>query len=224
MEYGFSTAAYVVAAVLFILSLGGLSGQESAKRAVWYGITGMGLAVFATLMGPGQGNWALSVALVLAGGAIGWVVAQRVQMTEMPQLVAAMHSLVGLAAVFIGFNAEIEMVRIAALHAAGDAAGIEALKGFAQKVAHKTPAEINILKIEVFLGVFIGAVTFTGSVIAFGKLAGKVTSKAVKLPGGHLLNAAAAAGSLALLVMYFNGAGSWTLIGMTLLAFFIGYH
>ena len=224
MEFGFTTAAYIVAAVLFILALGGLSGQESAKRAVWYGITGMGLAVFATLMGPGQGNWALSVALVLAGGAIGWVVAQRVQMTEMPQLVAAMHSLVGLAAVFIGFNAEIEMVRIAALHAAGDAAGIEALKGFAQKVAHKTPAEINILKIEVFLGVFIGAVTFTGSVIAFGKLAGKVTSKAVKLPGGHLLNAAAAAGSLALLVMYFNGAGSWTLIGMTLLAFFIGYH
>ncbi|MCV2863672.1 NAD(P)(+) transhydrogenase (Re/Si-specific) subunit beta [Albidovulum sediminicola] len=224
MEYGFSTAAYVVAAVLFILSLGGLSGQESAKRAVWYGIVGMGLAVLATLMGPGHGNWALSVVLVLAGGAIGWVVAQRVQMTEMPQLVAAMHSLVGLAAVFIGFNAEIEMVRIAALQAAGDATGLEALKGFAEKVAHKTPAEINILKFEVFLGVFIGAVTFTGSVIAFGKLAGKVTSKAMKLPGGHLLNAAAAAGSIALLVMYFNGAGSWTLILMTLLAFFIGYH
>ncbi|MCV2869752.1 NAD(P)(+) transhydrogenase (Re/Si-specific) subunit beta [Defluviimonas sp. WL0002] len=224
MEYGFSTAAYVVAAVLFILSLGGLSGQESAKRAVWYGIVGMGLAVLATLMGPGQGNWVLSVILVIAGGVIGWMVAQRVQMTEMPQLVAAMHSLVGLAAVFIGFNAEIEMVRIAALQAAGDATGLEALKGFAEKVAHKTPAEINILKIEVFLGVFIGAVTFTGSVIAFGKLAGKVTSKAMKLPGGHLLNAAAAAGSLALLVMYFNGAGSWTLILMTLLAFFIGYH
>ena len=224
MEFGFTTAAYVVAAVLFILSLGGLSGQESAKRAVWYGIVGMALAVLATLIGPGSGLWLLSVLLIACGGAIGVYIAQRVQMTEMPQLVAAMHSLVGLAAVFIGFNAEIEMVRIAALHAAGDAAGIEALKGFAQKVAHKTPAEINILKIEVFLGVFIGAVTFTGSVIAFGKLAGKVTSKAVKLPGGHLLNAAAAAGSLALLVMYFNGAGSWTLIGMTLLAFFIGYH
>jgi NAD(P) transhydrogenase subunit beta len=99
MEYGFTTAAYVVAAILFILSLGGLSGQESAKRAVWYGIAGMALAVAATLVGPGHSLWVLSVVLILAGGAAGWVVAQRVQMTEMPQLVAAMHSLVGLAAV-----------------------------------------------------------------------------------------------------------------------------
>ncbi len=87
MEYGFTTAAYVVAAVLFILSLGGLSGQESAKRAVWYGIVGMGLAVVATLYGPGAGNWFVSVVMIAIGGAIGWVVAQRVQMTEMPQLV-----------------------------------------------------------------------------------------------------------------------------------------
>jgi NAD(P) transhydrogenase subunit beta len=224
MEYGFSTAVYIIAAVLFILSLGGLSGQESAKRAVWYGIAGMGLAVLATLMGPGSGNWLLSVVLVLAGGAIGWFIAQRVQMTEMPQLVAAMHSLVGLAAVFIGFNAEVEMTRIAALSAAGDTAGIEALKGFAAKVADKTPAEINVLMVEVFLGVFIGAVTFTGSVIAFGKLAGKVDSKAKKLPGGHMLNATAAFGSFALLLLYLGGAGTWTLVVMTLLAFFIGYH
>ena len=105
MDYGFTTAAYVVAAVLFILSLGGLSGQESAKRAVWYGIVGMALAVAATLYGPGFGLWWLSVVLIAGGGAIGWIVAQRVQMTEMPQLVAAMHSLVGLAAVFIGYNA-----------------------------------------------------------------------------------------------------------------------
>ncbi len=224
MEYGFSIAVYIIAAVLFILSLGGLSGQESAKRAVWYGIAGMGLAVLATLMGPGSGNWLLSVVLVLAGGAIGWFIAQRVQMTEMPQLVAAMHSLVGLAAVFIGFNAEVEMTRIAALSAAGDTAGIEALKGFAAKVADKTPAEINVLMIEVFLGVFIGAVTFTGSVIAFGKLAGKVDSKAKKLPGGHMLNAMAAFGSFALLLLYLGGAGTWTLVLMTLLAFFIGYH
>ena len=101
MEYGFTTAAYVVAAVLFIQSLGGLSGQESAKRAVWYGIVGMALAVAATLYGPGAGHWLISVVMVAAGGAIGWVVAKRVQMTEMPQLVAAMHSLVGLAAVFL---------------------------------------------------------------------------------------------------------------------------
>ena len=86
MDFGFTTAAYVVAAVLFILSLGGLSGQESAKRAVWYGIFGMGLAVFATLIGPGAGLWLLSLLLIAAGGSIGYVVAQRVQMTEMPQL------------------------------------------------------------------------------------------------------------------------------------------
>ncbi len=224
MEYGFTTAAYVVAAVLIIQSLGGLSGQESAKRAVWYGIFGMGLAVVATLMGPGAGNWLISAVMIAVGGAIGWVVAQRVQMTEMPQLVAAMHSLVGLAAVFIGFNAEIEMVRIAALIAAGDADGLNALTGFAQKVAEKSATETNILKIEVFLGVFIGAVTFTGSVIAYGKLAGKVDGKAKKLPGGHVLNAGAAILSLILLVMYFQGAGSWALILMTLAAFFIGYH
>ena len=224
MEYGFTTAAYVVAAVLIIQSLGGLSGQESAKRAVWYGIFGMGLAVVATLMGPGAGNWLISVVMIAAGGAIGYVVAQRVQMTEMPQLVAAMHSLVGLAAVFIGFNAEIEMVRIASLIAAGDADGLNALTGFAQKVAEKSATEINILKIEVFLGVFIGAVTFTGSVIAYGKLAGKVDGKAKKLPGGHALNAGAAILSVLLLVLYMQGAGSWALILMTLAAFFIGYH
>ena len=114
MEFGFTTAAYVVAAVLFILSLGGLSGQESAKRAVWYGITGMALAVAATIYGPGMGLWWLSVVLIAGGGTIGWVVAQRVQMTEMPQLVAAMHSLVGLAAVFIGFNTHVELVRVQA--------------------------------------------------------------------------------------------------------------
>ena len=224
MEYGFTTAAYVVAAILFILSLGGLSGQESAKRAVWYGIVGMALAVLATLIGPGSGFWFLSIILIAFGGVIGFNVAQRVQMTEMPQLVAAMHSLVGLAAVFIGFNAEIEMVRIAALQAAADTSALEALKGFALKVAEKSPAEITVLKIEVFLGVFIGAITFTGSVVAYGKLAGKVTSKAEKLPGGHLLNAAAALGSLVLLVLYLNGAGPWTLVLMALLAFFIGYH
>jgi NAD(P) transhydrogenase subunit beta len=162
--------------------------------------------------------------MIAVGGAIGWVVAQRVQMTEMPQLVAAMHSLVGLAAVFIGYNTEIEMAGIAALQAAGDADALAALSGFAQKIAEKSASEIAILKIETFLGVFIGAVTFTGSVIAYGKLAGKVDGKATKLPGGHVLNAGAAALSLILLVMYFNGAGTWALIVMTLAAFFIGYH
>ena len=220
MEIGFTTAAYVVAAVLFILSLGGLSGQESAKRAVWYGIVGMALAVAATLVGPGAGLWMLSLVLIVAGGIIGYIVAKRVQMTEMPQLVAAMHSLVGLAAVFVGYNAYLELGRVMAMSAEER----EALEGFAAILAHKDAVEQTILKVEVFLGVFIGAVTFTGSVIAFGKLAGKVTSKATKLPGGHALNAAAALGSLVLLAMFLNGAGVWTLIAMTLLAFFIGYH
>ncbi|MFN3722377.1 MAG: NAD(P)(+) transhydrogenase (Re/Si-specific) subunit beta [Paracoccaceae bacterium] len=220
MEYGFTTAAYVVAAILFILSLGGLSGQESAKRAVWYGIVGMALAIVATLMGPGAGNWFASLVMIAIGGGIGYVVAQRVQMTEMPQLVAAMHSLVGLAAVFVGFNADLELTRVLAMEPAARVG----LEGFAALLAKKSAVEISILRVEVVLGVFIGAVTFTGSVIAFGKLAGKVNTTAQKLPGGHMLNAAAAIGSVILGVMYFNDAGVWTLVLMTLLAFFIGYH
>ncbi|AZL60953.1 NAD(P)(+) transhydrogenase (Re/Si-specific) subunit beta [Tabrizicola piscis] len=220
MDYGFTTAAYVVAAVLFILSLGGLSGQESAKRAVWYGIVGMALAVAATLYGPGAGNWLISLVMIAVGGAIGWVVAQRVQMTEMPQLVAAMHSLVGLAAVFIGFNTHIELVRVAGM----DEAARALLDGFAAVVAHKSGVEVTILRVETFLGVFIGAVTFTGSVIAFGKLAGKVDGKAKKLPGGHLLNAGAAIISLVLLAVYLQSGSTLALIGMTLAALFIGYH
>ena len=152
--------------------------------------------------------------------AIGWQVAMKVQMTEMPQLVAALHSFVGLAAVLIGFNAHIELAAVMKL----DAVAREALTGFAGVLAHKTGVEISILKVEVFLGVFIGAVTFTGSIIAFGKLAGKVDGKAKKLPGGHMLNAGAAALSLLLLIVYVQGAGFWALFLMTLLAFFIGYH
>ncbi|WP_163846185.1 NAD(P)(+) transhydrogenase (Re/Si-specific) subunit beta [Pseudooceanicola aestuarii] len=220
MEFGFTTAAYVVAAVLFILSLGGLSGQESAKRAVWYGIVGMGLAVLATLIGPGAGLWLLSAVLIAAGGLIGVVVAKRVQMTEMPQLVAAMHSLVGLAAVFVGYNAHLELVRVMAM----PHEQYEALKGFAAIVSHKTAVEVNILRVELFLGVFIGAVTFTGSVIAYGKLAGKVSSAATKLPGGHILNAAAAGLSVICLIWYFNTGGFLPLFLMTLFALFIGYH
>ena len=98
------------------------------------------------------------------------------------------------------------------------------VKGFAAVLAHKDSVEQSILKVEVFLGVFIGAVTFTGSIVAFGKLAGKVDGKAKKLPGGHILNASAAILSLILMALYLNGAGIWTLILMTLFAFFIGYH
>ena len=220
MDFGFTTAAYVVSAVLFILSLGGLSGQESAKRAVWYGIVGMGLAVFATIIGPGSGLWLLSIVLIAAGGYIGYQVAQKVQMTEMPQLVAAMHSLVGLAAVFVGFIAHIELNRVMGM----DAEARKALDGFAGLLAKKQGVEINILRVELFLGIFIGAVTFTGSVIAYGKLAGKVNTTAEKLPGGHMLNAGAAAISVLCLFWYFNTGGFMPLFIMTLAALFIGYH
>ncbi len=220
MEFGFTTAAYVVAAVLFILSLGGLSGQESAKRAVWYGIVGMGLAVFATLIGPGSGLWLASVVLIALGGAIGYQLATRVQMTQMPELVAAMHSLVGLAAVFVGFIAHIELGRVLAM----DETARKSLEGFAALLAKKDGIEVSILRVELFLGVFIGAVTFTGSVIAYGKLAGKVDSAAKKLPGGHMLNAAAAAISVLCLIWYSNTGGFLPLFLMTLAALFIGYH
>ena len=241
MEFGFTIAAYAVAAVLFILSLGGLSGQESAKRAVWYGIVGMAIAVLATLIGPGQGLSWLSIILIALGAAVGYQLATKVQMTQMPELVAIMHSLVGLAAVFVGFNADIMISSLGQTFAdngltlgavAEDgytAVGLpkeiyEDLSSFGQLIAKKTSVEISILQVELVLGIWIGAVTFTGSVIAYGKLAGKVNSSAKKLPGGHILNAAAAGLSLLFAIMYFSGAGSWTLVLLTLLALFIGYH
>ncbi|MEL6409531.1 MAG: NAD(P)(+) transhydrogenase (Re/Si-specific) subunit beta [Pseudomonadota bacterium] len=240
MEFGFTIAAYAVAAVLFILSLGGLSGQESAKRAVWYGIVGMAIAVVATLFGPGSGLGVVSVILIILGAGVGYQLATKVQMTQMPELVAIMHSLVGLAAVFVGFNADIMINNVGGLFAdnslvmgAQTADGgfvklpkevYDGLSAFGQLIAKKTPVEINILRVELVLGIWIGAVTFTGSVIAYGKLAGKVDTSAKKLPGGHLLNAGAAALSLLLAIMYLGGSGSWTLIILTLLALFIGYH
>ncbi|MEM9394495.1 MAG: NAD(P)(+) transhydrogenase (Re/Si-specific) subunit beta [Pseudomonadota bacterium] len=241
MEYGFTIAAYVVAAVLFILSLGGLSGQESAKRAVWYGIVGMAIAVIATLIGPGQGLAAVSIILIGLGAIVGYQLATKVQMTQMPELVAIMHSLVGLAAVFVGFNADIMINNVADIYASVEqvlgavgpdgytAIGLpkeinDGLSSFGQLIAKKSSVEITILRVELVLGIWIGAVTFTGSVIAYGKLAGKVDSAAKQLPGGHLLNAAAAAGSIVLMFAYLGGAGSWTLVLLTLLALFIGYH
>jgi NAD(P) transhydrogenase subunit beta len=241
MDFGFTIAAYAVAAVLFILSLGGLSGQESAKRAVWYGIAGMAIAVVATMVGPGQGLWGASIVLIALGAAVGYQLATRVQMTQMPELVAIMHSLVGLAAVFVGFNADIMINAVAGIYEANSlvlgavgpdgytAIGLpkeinDGLSSFGQLIAKKSNVEINILKIELVLGIWIGAVTFTGSVIAYGKLAGKVDTSAKQLPGGHLLNAGAALGSVLLAALYLGDAGSWTLVLLTLLALFIGYH
>ena len=220
MDLGFTTAVYVVAAILFILSLGGLSGQESAKRAVWYGIVGMGLAVLATVIGPGAGLWQLTAILIVIGGLIGYQLASKVEMTQMPELVAGMHALVGLAAVFVGFNAHFELANVLTM----DDTAKKTLEGFAALLAKKSGAEINILRVEASLGIWIGAVTFTGSVIAYGKLSGKVTSAATKLPGGHLLNASAAISSLACLGWYLSSGALLPLVILTILALFIGVH
>jgi len=247
MENAFTIAAYVVAAILFILSLGGLSGQESAKRAVWYGIAGMAIAVFATIVGPGSGLWLLSLVLIALGAGVGYQLATKVEMTQMPELVAIMHSLVGLAAVFVGFNAHMQIELITSIfnaaelafpvagHAADQAAQhaglMDGLSAFGQLIAKKSSVEIGILRVELVLGIWIGAVTFTGSVIAYAKLAGNssllpfsIDTGAKKLPGGHFLNAGAAALSALLLVIYLANGGTWALILLALAGLFIGYH
>ncbi|HSP58529.1 MAG TPA: NAD(P)(+) transhydrogenase (Re/Si-specific) subunit beta [Halomonas sp.] len=219
---GFVSAAAIAASVLFILSLGGLSNQEKAKRAVWYGIVGMAVAVFFTAFGPGIGGYWWMIPMMIIGSAIGVYVARKVDMTEMPQLVAALHSFVGLAAVFVALSADLERRRVMAARAVD--ASVDEFSAFAAMVATKAPDELMFLQVEVVLGIFIGAVTFTGSVIAFGKLAGKVDGKSRQLPGGHMLNAGAAGLSLLLAIAYLNGAGFWTLLVLAALAFFIGYH
>ena len=200
MTFGLQTAAYISATVLFILSLGGLSNQESAKRAVWYGIIGMAIAVVATVVGSSVSISSMLMGAIVVGTIIGAIVAMRVEMTGMPQLVAALHSFVGLAAVFIGINSDMSV------------------HDFASK------AEQIIHEVEVFLGVFIGAVTFTGSIIAYGKLAGTINGKALIIPGRNFWNILIVVASLVLLVMYMNHSGSWTLYVMTGLAFLLGIH
>ncbi len=197
---GLQTAAYIAASVLFILSLGGLSNQESAKRAVWYGIVGMAIAICATIFSAQVRIDLLLVVMLVTGAAIGVVVARRVEMTGMPELVAALHSFVGLAAVFIGLNSDLSPP--------------DGLAG-AERIIHE---------VEIFLGVFIGAITFTGSIIAYGKLGGRISGQALILPGRHVWNAAMLASCVVLMFMYMNHAGSWTLYLMTLLAFVIGAH
>jgi len=200
MSFNIVTAVYIAASVLFILSLGGLSNQESAKRAVWYGIVGMALAVGATVFGPQVEISNMLLLMIAIGSVIGIVVARRVEMTGMPQLVAALHTFVGLAAVFIGINS--------------DLAPPEGLVG-AEKIIHE---------VEIFLGVFIGAVTTTGSVVAFGKLAGIVDGKPLTLPGRNILNLVAVLACVWLGAMYLNHAGPWTLYLMTAIALVFGAH
>ena len=220
MNHGLVTAFYIVAAILFILALGGLSNQEKAKQAIWYAIVGMGLAVVATMFG-GAGHFWLLIPMVAIGGVGGWYAASRVKMTEMPELVAGFHSLVGLAAVLIGLNAHLEAARVGRVLALGLP---ERLIGFGATLAQKTPVELNIMRVEIFLGILIGAVTFTGSIVAYLKLAGKTGSKPLILPNRHAINIAAGVICLILGIVYFMGAGLWSMILVALIAGFIGWH
>ena len=194
------TAVYIAASVLFILSLGGLSNQEKAKRAVWFGIVGMALAVFGTVFGPQVSGFIWIIPMIIIGSIIGTVVAQRVEMTGMPQLVAALHSFVGIAAVFIGINSHIE------------------------PPSNLFGAELIIHDIEIFIGVFIGAVTATGSVIAYGKLSGTIDGKALLLPARNWLNLAAVLFCVWLGALFINHVGSWPLYLMTIVALIFGAH
>ena len=204
MQAGMVTTAYIIAAVLFILALAGLSQQESAKRGIWFGITGMGIALAATLLSPKVIGLSTGLSYIiiamLIGGAIGIYLAKRVEMTEMPELVAMLHSFVGLAAVFVGINSYLDHPVL-------------------------EPVMQNIHLVEVFLGVFIGAVTFTGSIVAFGKLRGIMASKALNLPHRHKLNALALIVSAVLLVQFVGQGGNDTyLVIMTLIALVFGWH
>lgn len=201
-----ATVAYLGAAILFILSLGGLSNPETSRRGNLYGVIGMTLAVLATVLGPRVAAAGIGwiVAALLIGGGIGLYAARTVKMTQMPELVALMHSLVGLAACLVGFASYVDT----SIQYSG-----------AEKVIHE---------IEIYIGILIGAVTFSGSLIAFGKLNGKIDGKPLLLPARHWLNLVAL-----LVVIWFGGefivskdiaAGMTALIVMTAIALLFGVH
>ena len=217
MSEGLVQAAYILAALLFIMSLAGLSKHETAKAGCWFGIVGMTIALIATIFGPhSEGTFWIIIAMII-GGAIGVQRALKVEMTEMPELVAILHSFVGLAAVLVGFNSyglHHEALMPEGLDAAAQAA-------FVAEQAVLT----NIHNVEVFLGIFIGAVTFTGSVVAFGKLSGKINSKALMLPHRHKLNLAALVVSALLMVAFLNNPESiFPVLLMTAIALAFGWH
>jgi NAD(P) transhydrogenase subunit beta len=196
------TIAYLAAGILFIQSLGGLSKQESARRGNLFGILGMALAVGVTAFGPHAGNYGVLIGALVIGGGIGAAMAARVEMTNMPQLVAMLHSFVGLAAVLVGF---------------GGTLAVNTLTG----------VEASIHAVETFIGVFVGAVTFTGSIVAFGKLQGLIGSKPLLLPARHLLNLAALLGCVFLGYQFVgaeHGAALQPLIIATVIASLLGIH
>ena len=206
MSEGLSIVSYLGATILFILCLGGLSNQETSRRGNVYGIVGMAIAVLATVLGPRVGAAGIPwiIGAMVAGGAIGLYAARVVQMTQMPELVALMHSLVGLAACLIGFASYIDT-----------------------SVAF-SGAEKAIHEIEIYLGILIGAVTFSGSLVAFGKLSGKIGGKPVLLPGRHLVNLT----GLAIVLWFGRGflnaetvsQGMVPLFVMTVIALAFGVH
>ncbi|MFN5157953.1 MAG: NAD(P)(+) transhydrogenase (Re/Si-specific) subunit beta, partial [Betaproteobacteria bacterium] len=207
MSESLATVAYIGAIILFILSLGGLSNPETARRGNFLGMAGMALAVFATVLGPRvtAGGIGWIVGALVVGGAIGLYAAKKVQMTQMPELVALMHSLVGLAACLVGFASYVDTSTV-----------------------FPTPVEKTIHKVEIYVGILIGAVTFSGSVIAFGKLSGKIGGKPLLLPARHWLNLAGL-----LVVVYFGhlflqanniDAGMLPLLVMTVIALAFGVH
>ena len=201
MSAGIVQAAYIVSALFFILSLAGLSKQESAKAGNYYGIVGMAIALLATIFSPDSQGFGWIILAMIIGGSIGIHYAKKVEMTEMPELVAILHSFVGLAAVLVGYNS------------------------FIAAPESNTHAEHVIHLVEVFIGVFIGAITFTGSIVAFGKLRGVISSSPLNLPNKHKLNLAAVVISTLLLVYFVNQSGStFALLLMTAIALAFGYH
>jgi NAD(P) transhydrogenase subunit beta len=205
MNPGIVTVSYIGATILFILALGGLSNQETARRGNIYGIIGMFIALVATIAGI-TANIGILIGGLAIGGAIGLILAKRVQMTEMPELVAILHSLVGMAAVLVGFA------------------------NFMDPVKHHTGVELTIHDIETYLGILIGAITFSGSIIAFGKLSGKITGNPMLIPGRHWLNLGLLVATIYVCKMFVDqsaaghGAGLTPLLIMTGIALLFGIH
>jgi NAD(P) transhydrogenase subunit beta len=201
---GIVTVSYIAATVLFILALGGLSNQETARRGNWYGIVGMVIALLATVFGVVSQHYEILLGALVIGGSIGIILARRVQMTQMPELVASLHSLVGLAAVTVGFA------------------------NFMDPIVHHTGVELTIHDIETYLGVLIGAVTFSGSIIAFGKLSGRIGGKPLTLPGRHIFNLGLLLGAIwfgrEFVMQSAAGGGMEPLIIMTIIALVFGIH
>lgn len=210
MEFssGFISAAYLVSALLFIFSLSGLSKQETAERGNWFGIVGMSIALIATVADERVSNVGVIIVVMVIGTVIGLRLAKKVEMTGMPELVAILHSFVGLAAVLVGFNSYFEMS-----HHQLD------------YLTDTQQMEMNIHLTEIFLGVFIGAVTFTGSIVAFAKLRGLINSAALMLPQRHMLNLAALVFSFMLMLSFVESDGSAaSLYIMTIVALAFGWH